>query len=61
MMPPSPQKSDKPRKRIPLADVEREAILNALAYCRQNQTKAAEMLGISTRTIARKLKQYGLA
>ena len=43
-----------------LADAERERILSALAECRNNKTKAAEVLGISRRTLHRKLKEWGM-
>lgn len=41
-----------------LADTEKKMILAALEKCSQNRTKAAEELGISRRTLHRKLKQY---
>ena len=41
-----------------LADVERESILTALGHTGGNQKRAAAMLGISPRTLYRKLKQY---
>ena len=44
-----------------LADAERERILSALAECRNNKTKAAEVLGISRRTLHRKLKEWGMS
>ncbi|HBY59635.1 MAG TPA: hypothetical protein DEH78_07410 [Solibacterales bacterium] len=43
-----------------LEEMERALILNGLAAAGGNQTKAAAMLGISSRTIARKLKTYGI-
>lgn len=43
-----------------LADAEKATILNALEECRGNKTKAAEKLGISRRTIHRKLKEWGI-
>ncbi len=41
-----------------LADTEKKMIYAALEKCKQNRTKAAEELGISRRTLHRKLKQY---
>jgi two-component system response regulator FlrC len=42
----------------PLSELEKEAILRALKVCRGNRTKAAELLGITVRTLRNKLKQY---
>ncbi|AEH22172.1 sigma54 specific transcriptional regulator, Fis family [Thermodesulfobacterium geofontis OPF15] len=42
----------------PLSELEREAILKALEICKGNRTKAAELLGITVRTLRNKLKQY---
>ncbi|MBI2014854.1 MAG: sigma-54-dependent Fis family transcriptional regulator [Candidatus Rokubacteria bacterium] len=43
-----------------LADVEKELILRALAYYTDDKEAAARALGISRRTIYRRLKEYGL-
>ena len=43
-----------------LADVERELILKALAVLKDDKEAAARALGISRRTIYRRLKEYGL-
>jgi DNA-binding NtrC family response regulator len=43
-----------------LADTEQELILAEIAACRNNKTKAAERLGISRRTLHRKLKAWGI-
>jgi DNA-binding NtrC family response regulator len=40
--------------------LERERILGALAQCGGNQTAAAEMLGISRRTLLRRLDEYNV-
>lgn len=39
-------------------DVERELILDTLDYCLGNRTQAANILGISIRTLRNKIKQY---
>jgi DNA-binding NtrC family response regulator len=43
-----------------LSQLERSAIRDALRVCGGNRRKAAEMLGISERTLYRKIKEYGL-
>ncbi|HWB13640.1 MAG TPA: sigma-54 dependent transcriptional regulator [Pirellulales bacterium] len=43
-----------------LRDIERTAILSVLERCGGNRTHAAEALGISVRTLQRKLKAWGL-
>ena len=45
---------------LPLADVEKRAILSALEYTKGDRTIAAAMLGIGRTTLYRKLKEYGL-
>lgn len=44
----------------PLRDVEKEMIRHTLATVGGNKTKAAEILGIGTRTLYRKIEEYGL-
>jgi DNA-binding NtrC family response regulator len=44
-----------------LPGLERQAILAALEENRGHQQKAAEKLGISKRTLQRKIKSYGMA
>jgi DNA-binding NtrC family response regulator len=44
-----------------LHDAERTAILSVLERCQGNRTHAAEALGISVRTLQRKLKAWGQA
>jgi two-component system, NtrC family, response regulator AtoC len=44
----------------PLVELEREAILRALAAASSNRRRAAEMLGIGERTLYDKLKKYGI-
>ena len=41
-----------------IADVERDMILNTLDHCLGNRTQAANILGISIRTLRNKLNQY---
>ncbi|MBQ0031688.1 MAG: sigma-54-dependent Fis family transcriptional regulator [bacterium] len=44
-----------------LASSEKDLILSVLAKCGNNKSKAADELGISRRTIHRKLKEWGIA
>jgi len=41
-----------------VADVEQELIIDTLYHCLGNRTHAANILGISIRTLRNKLKQY---
>jgi DNA-binding NtrC family response regulator len=41
-----------------VAEVERDLILDTLSHCFGNRTHAANILGISIRTLRNKLKQY---
>lgn len=52
---------DKPNDMVgrSVASVEKELILDTLDYCLGNRTHAANILGISIRTLRNKLKQYG--
>ncbi len=43
-----------------LADAEREVILQTLASCAGNKSKASEVLGIGRKTLHRKLDEYGV-
>ncbi|MFP5207051.1 MAG: sigma-54 interaction domain-containing protein, partial [Acidobacteriota bacterium] len=45
----------------PLADLEREAILDAIRTLNGDKLKAAHLLGIGKTTLYRKLKEYGIA
>lgn len=42
-----------------VADVEKDLILDTLEHCLGNRTHAANILGISIRTLRNKLKLYG--
>ena len=46
---------------VALVDVERELIWQAMARCRDNQTQAAELLGIERDALRRRLVKYGYA
>ena len=46
---------------VPLMELERRAILNALEYTRGDRAVAAHLLGIGRTTLYRKLKEYQLA
>jgi DNA-binding NtrC family response regulator len=49
-----------PQGVVPLAEVEKKAILHAIDYTKGDRTVAAAMLGIGRTTLYRKLKDYGL-
>ena len=53
-----PQKEGGDLSLRPLKEVEREMILKALRVARGNRTRAAEILGISVRTLRNKLQAY---
>jgi transcriptional regulator with PAS, ATPase and Fis domain len=46
---------------VPLAELERRAILNAVDYTRGDRAVAAHLLGIGRTTLYRKLKEYEIA
>lgn len=46
---------------VPLAELERRAILNALEYTKGDRAVAAHLLGIGRTTLYRKLKEYQIA
>jgi two-component system response regulator AtoC len=43
-----------------LDEIEKQAIINALAKCNGNRTRAAELLDVSRKTILNKIKQFDL-
>jgi len=45
---------------IPIAELEKRAIINALSQVEGDKFRAAELLGISKTTLYRKLKEYGV-
>ncbi len=49
-----------PMENKTLDELERDAITKALKDCEGNQSKAAQMLGISMRQIGYKVKKYGI-
>lgn len=56
-IPPEP-----PRRKVrSLSEMERDAILDALAQCRGNKSAAARMLGISQSTLWRRLKDESIS
>lgn len=55
--PPAVDPSGRPAS---LAELERSQILRALAYCRGHQGRAADILGISRKTLWQKRRRYGI-
>jgi len=53
--------SSAPLSMRPIAEVERELIRNTLTELRGNRARAARALGISTRTLYRRIKELGLS
>ena len=51
---------DGPGLRGAVKDLERNAIKNALEQTRRHKTRAAQLLGISRRALARRMKKFGL-
>ena len=65
---PAPLPAAAPRRALPapvepvrrIVDLERAEIEQALRECGNNKTRAAEILGISRRTLHRRLREYAL-
>ncbi len=47
-------------KGVTLEEAEKQLIIRTLQECRGNRTAAAKKIGISRRTLHRKLHRYGL-
>jgi DNA-binding NtrC family response regulator len=58
LMPPPPQ--EEPAKQCSLHEIEKKSIAEALERCNGNKRKTALALGITERTLHRKIKSYGL-
>jgi DNA-binding NtrC family response regulator len=62
--PEAPKAATSPTEIIPLLigatvdEVERELVLQTLARCDGNRTRAARVLGISVRTLRNKIREY---
>jgi two-component system response regulator HydG len=53
--------ADDPSELVPLADVERRYVLRVVEAAGGNKSLAAEILGITRKTLYRKLEEYGQA
>ncbi|MEA3133344.1 MAG: hypothetical protein QOG17_1190 [Gammaproteobacteria bacterium] len=59
-----PQPSLAPNEVVPfligstVGEIERELVLQTLAHCNGNRTRAARVLGVSVRTLRNKIRQY---
>jgi DNA-binding NtrC family response regulator len=62
--PETPAPSLAPNEVVPLligstvGEIERELVLQTLARCDGNRTRAARVLGVSVRTLRNKIRQY---
>jgi DNA-binding NtrC family response regulator len=52
--------SNSPNEVVPLVKIEKQAIINALNYTKHNKRRSAQLLGISERTLYRKIQEYGI-
>lgn len=50
----------RPNAAVDLASIERDHIVNMLAFTKGNKTKTAEILGIGIATLYRKIQEYGI-
>ena len=57
-LPPGDNKKEEPLRS--LDDIEKKSIIEALETCHSNKRKTAQALGITERTLYRKIKAYGL-
>jgi two-component system response regulator HydG len=51
--------TDDPSELVPLSEVERRYILRVLEAVGGNKTSAAQILGVTRKTLYRKLEEYG--
>ncbi len=49
-----------PNEIVPMNVLEKNAILNAIKFAKGNKRKAAQLLGLSERTLYRKIKEYDI-
>ncbi|KAF0151401.1 MAG: sigma54 specific transcriptional regulator Fis family [Ignavibacteria bacterium] len=47
-----------PNKVVPFVQIEKQAIINALNFTKHNKRRSAQLLGISERTLYRKIREY---
>lgn len=59
--PPGPQVSDPTQGILPIAELEKRAIMTAIEQLHGDKLEAARLLGIGKTTLYRKLKEYGAA
>lgn len=57
--PPAPEAGGQSLENLPLVHVEEKAILSTLSAAEGNKSEAARRLGITRKTLLKKLKQYG--
>jgi two-component system response regulator AtoC len=56
-----PAPPNEPGRRAPPRVIDRAAIIEALRQADNNRTRAAQLLGVSRRTLYNKLEEHGLA